>query len=56
LLVAGIAELGEEYNPPSMTDADSMIHITQCKLEQFIRQDRSRICKAKERMIGEDSP
>jgi hypothetical protein len=38
-----------------MADANYMIHITQCELEQFVRQDTSSIRKSEERMIRENS-
>lgn len=41
---------------PSMTDTDNMIHITQRKLQQLIRQDTRRVRKPKERMIRKHSP
>jgi len=39
-----------------MANTDSMIYITQCKLQQLIRQDTGRVRKAKQRMICEHSP
>jgi hypothetical protein len=39
-----------------MTNADNMIYVAQCKLQEFVRQDASSIRKSKQRMICENSP
>ena len=39
-----------------MTDANYMVHITQCKFEQLICQDTRRIRETKKRMIREHRP
>ena len=39
-----------------MTDADYMVHITQCKFEQLICQDTRSIREPKKRMIRENRP
>lgn len=39
-----------------MTDANYMIHITQCKFEQLVCQDTRSIRETKKRMISKDRP
>lgn len=37
-----------------MTDANDVVHITQCKLEQFVGKDAGRVCKTEQTVIGKD--
>ena len=39
-----------------MTDTYTVINIAKDELHEFVGQDASGICEAKERVIGEDGP
>ena len=39
-----------------MTDADDMINVAQCKLEQLVGQNAPSICKAKQTVVRKDCP
>lgn len=39
-----------------MTDADDMVNVTQCKLQELVCEDRPSIGKAKETVVCEDRP
>jgi hypothetical protein len=39
-----------------MTDANYMIHVTKCELQQLVCQYTPRVCEAKETVISENGP
>jgi len=39
-----------------MTDADDMIHVAECELQQFVGQDTGSVRKSKKRVIRKDCP
>ena len=49
------SKLKRRLTIPGVADADNMIHITQRKFQELVRQDTRGICEAKQRMIGKDS-
>lgn len=38
-----------------MTDAYDMVHVTQCELQELVREDGPSISKAKETVVCKDS-
>ena len=41
---------------PRVTDAYDMVHVTQCELQELVREDGPSISKAKETVVCKDSP